>query len=295
MTVEGAYVRAADAFRTPITADGRTGLPAAAGRYHLYVSHSCPWAHRTVIVRALLGLEDAISLSAVDPVKSGKLWIFRDGPGHSADPISGFANLAEAYHASDPAYGGRATVPALWDRVGGRIVNNADDDLMRSFETEFGAFARTPADLYPLEHRAEIERWNAAVNDALNDGVYRAHHARSDAARKQAYDGVYAMLATLDERLATRRYLIAARPVETDWRIFVTLVRFDAAYVAYALGDGPRLAAFPHVDGYLRDLAQIPGIAATVNFDHIQRHYLDRVAPERVPDLTAPHGRADLP
>ncbi|HLN47134.1 MAG TPA: glutathione S-transferase C-terminal domain-containing protein, partial [Magnetospirillaceae bacterium] len=222
---DGSFVRQQDAFRDWVTADGRSGYPVEAGRYHLYVSLACPWASRIVILRKLLGLEDAIGMTVVDPVRDERGWAFRDGPGYSKDPINGFAFLSEAYFATDPGYRGRVTVPVLWDTKTKRIVSNSDDDMMRMFEVEFKALARRHVDFYPAEHRAEIDALNQTIYETFNDGVYRAGFATAQGPYERAARRVFETLDTLEERLATSRYLFGSRPLETDWRLFVTLVR----------------------------------------------------------------------
>lgn len=293
---EGTFERQEDAFRDPIAAE--------AGRYHLYVSWACPWASRTIVARALKGLDDAIGMSAVDPVRDERGWAFRDGPGYSRDPVNGFAFLSEAYCASDPGYRGRVTVPVLWDLREGRIVNNSDDDIMRAFETQFDAFARHRVDLYPEAHRAEIDALNELIYETVNNGVYRAGFATSQKAYEEAAYRVFETLDRLEERLAARRYLIVEHPVETDWKLFVTLIRFDAVYFGHFKCNLRRIVDYPNLWGYLRDLYQIPGIAQTVNFDHIKRHYYmthGEINPTRIVpigpvlDLLAPHGREKLP
>lgn len=291
----GDFQRQADAFREPIAGE--------AGRYHLYVSWACPWASRTIIVRKLKGLEDAVGMSAVDPVRDERGWAFRDGPGNSRDPINGFNFLSEAYAAGDPDYRGRVTVPALWDKKLARIVNNSDDDIMRAFETQFEPVAKHHIDLYPPEHREEIEALNELIYETVNNGVYRAGFATSQGAYESAAYRVFETLDRLEGRLANRRYLIAAHPVETDWRLFVTLIRFDAVYYGHFKCNLRRIVDYPNLWGYLRDLYQLDGIAATVNFDHIKRHYYmthGEINPTRIVpigpalDLLAPHGRERL-
>jgi len=185
-TAAGEFTRQDDAFREWVTADGRSGYPAAAGRYHLYVSWACPWAHRTIIVRKLKRLEPVIGMTVVDPIRDERGWAFRDGPGHSADTLNGFQFLSEAYHATDPAYRGRVTVPVLWDTVTRRIVSNSDDDLMRMFNREFDRFTDSRLDLYPEPLRRDIDEWNAFLYDQVNNGVYRAGFATSQAAYERA-------------------------------------------------------------------------------------------------------------
>ena len=301
----GEFVRQDDAFRGWIRADGSGDYPVEAGRYHLYVSLACPWAHRTIIVRKLKGLEDAIGMTIVDPIRDEMGWAFRDVPGASPrDPINGFAYLAEAYRASDPHYHGRVTVPVLWDTRTKRIVSNSDDDIMRMFETELNALAKHPGlDLYPAPLHAEIDALNARVYDKLNNGVYKAGFATSQRAYEHAAREVFAMLDELDARLATRRFLFGARQTETDWRTFVTLIRFDPVYVGHFKCNLRRIADYPNLSGYLRDLYQTDGVAETVNFDHIKRHYYmthDEINPTRIVpigpllDLDAPHHREAL-
>lgn len=303
-SVDGRFVRQDDAFRDWVTADGRSGFPAEAKRYHLYVSLACPWAHRTIIVRALKGLQDAVGMTVVDPERDELGWAFRDPGGTTTDPVNGFAYLAEAYRATDPHYHGRVTVPVLWDTVSKRIVSNSDDDIMRMFETEFDALAANPElDLYPPHHRAEIDELNAQIYETVNDGVYRAGFAASQAAYEEPAYRLFDTLDTLDTRLASRRYLFGPAPLETDWRLFVTLVRFDAVYVGHFKCNLRRVADYPNLSGYLRDLYQIGGVADTVSFDHIKRHYYvthDEINPTRIVpigpllDLAAPHGRQHL-
>jgi putative glutathione S-transferase len=302
-TADGEFQRQTDHFRGWVTADGSSGYPAVPRRYHLYVSWACPWAHRTVIVRKLKGLEHVIGLTAVDPIRDERGWAFREGPGHSRDPINGFEYLAEAYRATDPSYRSRITVPVLWDTVTGRIVSNSDDDLMRMFNGEFNQFASTDVDLYPSDLRADIDHLNDAIYEDVNNGVYRAGFATSQRAYEQAVRRLFDRLDMLEQRLSGRRYLFGNRLVETDWRLFVTLVRFDAVYYVHFKCNVRRIADYPNLFGYLKDLYQYDGIAETVNFDHIKRHYYlthDEINPTRlVPlgpdqDLNAPHGRDRL-
>jgi putative glutathione S-transferase len=204
-TADGEFQRQADRFRQWVTADGTSGYPAAKNRYHLYVSWACPWAHRTIIVRKLKGLEDSIGLTAVDPIRDERGWAFRDGPGHSIDPVNGFHYLADAYRATDPSYHARVTVPVLWDRVTRRIVSNSDDDLMRMFNSEFNQFARTDTDFYPAELRDDIDRLNDRIYDDVNNGVYRAGFAISQRAYERAVRRLFDTIDILDHRLSDRR------------------------------------------------------------------------------------------
>ncbi|MFN2449001.1 MAG: glutathione S-transferase family protein [Candidatus Baltobacteraceae bacterium] len=303
-SADGSFARQQDAFDRWIRADGSGDFPVEAGRYHLYVSYACPWAHRTIAVRALKGLEAAVSMSAVDPVRDERGWRFGEGAGFSPDRVNGFAFLSEAYNAADPQYSGRITVPVLWDRRSKTIVSNNDDHIMRMFETQFDALAKHPErDLYPAAHADEIERLNAWLYETFNNGVYKAGFATSQRSYEHAACDVFATLDALEERLAQRRYLIAEQQTETDWRAFVTLIRFDAVYVGHFKCNLRRIVDYPNLWGYLRDLYQTPGIAQTVNFDHIKRHYYsthDDINPTRIVpigpllDLTAPHGRDKL-
>jgi glutathionyl-hydroquinone reductase len=303
-SVEGAFVRQGDAFRDWVRADGSTPYPPESGRYHLYVSLACPWAHRTIIVRKLKGLEDAVGMSVVDPVRDEMGWAFRETDlATTGDPVNGFEYLAQAYMATDPHYHGRITVPVLWDTHTKRIVSNSDDDIMRMFETEFETLARHDLDLYPEEHRAEIERLNELIYDKVNNGVYKAGFAATQAAYEPPAYALFETLDMLDARLATSRYLFGRAPVETDWRLFVTLIRFDAVYHGHFKCNLRRIADYPNLSGYLRDLYQIHGIAQTVNFDHIKRHYYvthDEINPTRIvpigplQNLDAPHHREHL-
>ena len=303
-SADGSFERQEDAFRDRVTRDGFSGYPAVAGRYHLYVSLACPWAHRIFIIRQLKGLQAAVGMTVVDPIRDERGWAVRDGPGCSAAPVNAFQFLSEAYLATDPDFRGRASVPVLWDKQTHRIVSNSDDDLLRMFGHEFDAVASNPGlDLYPLEHRAEIDALNAHLYETVNDGVYRAGFATTQAAHEAAVYPLFTTLNELEARLAKRRFLFGAAPVETDWRLFVTLVRFDAAYFGLLKCNLRRIADYPNLSGYLRDLYQVPGVADTVDFDHIKRGYYsshDDINPTRIvpvgplQDLTAPHSREQL-
>jgi putative glutathione S-transferase len=299
-TSDGSFERQADAFRDWVRA-GDAQYPAQAGRYRLYVSLACPWASRTVIVRKLKGLERAIGMTVVDPIRDDRGWRFLpDEP----DPLNGWAYLSEAYFTSDPAYRGRVTVPILWDTQRKRIVSNSDDDIMRMLETEFDEFAADPTlDLYPRELRAQIDELNEFLYETFNNGVYRAGFATSQASYEKAAYEVFTTIDAMEERLAYRRYLFGAQPVETDWRFFVTLVRFDPVYFGHFKCNLRRIVDYPNLYGYLRDLYQIPGIVETVDFDQIKRHYYythDDINPTQIVpigplmDLGAPHDRTRL-
>ncbi len=273
-TVDGEFARQEDAFRSQVGPASSAPFPAVAGRYHLYVSLACPWAHRTLIVRALKQLESVIGVSVVDPVRDGRGWAFRDIPGGTIDHANGFRFLSEAYAASMPGYRGRWTVPVLWDKVSGRIVNNSEDDICRMLNGPFAALAPGPTpDLFPPALAAEQDALSARIYETVNNGVYRAGFATGQRAYERAVRRLFATLDDLEFRLARSRFLFGPEPVETDWRLFCTLVRFDAVYHGHFKCNVRRLADYPHLSAYLRDLFQLPGIAATVNFDHIKRHY----------------------
>lgn len=303
-TETGAFRRQPDAFDRWIRADGTGDFPLEAGRYHLYVSLACPWAHRTVIVRKLKRLEQAVGMTVVDPVRDDNGWAFRDGPGYSRDPINGFEYLAQAYRATDPHYRGRVTVPVLWDKKTQQIVSNNDDNIMRMFETEFDALGdHGELDLYPAEHQAAIDEQNEWIYSTFNNGVYRAGFATSQTVYEHAAREVFDTLDSLEQRLRERRYLIAEHPVETDWRTFVTLIRFDAVYYGHFKCNVRRIVDYPALWGYLRDLYQTDAVADTVNLDHIKRHYYythDDLNPTRIVpigpllDFSGPHGRDRL-
>lgn len=299
----GEFIRQADTFRGSVTADGTSGYSAEPNRYHLYVSWACPWAHRTIIVRKLKKLEGIVGMTVVDPVRDEHGWAFREGVGHSLDPINGFRFLSEAYRATDPNFQGRVTVPVLWDTVTKRIVTNSDDDVMRMFNSEFNRFTDCTLDLYPERLRKEIDDLNHFIYDQVNDGVYRAGFATSQQVYEQAVVRLFDALDQLNARLATRRYLFGSEFVETDWRLFVTLIRFDAVYHGHFKCNIRRIIDYPHLFGYLKDLYQTNGIAETVNFDHIKRHYYlthHAINPTGIvplgpiQNLTAPHDRERL-
>jgi putative glutathione S-transferase len=270
---EGEFKRQGDHFVDWVTGDGRSGYPAVPGRYHLYVSWACPWAHRTIIVRKLKKLEDVVGMTAVDPLRDERGWAFRDGPGHSSDPINGFKYLSEAYLATDPNYRGRVTVPVLWDIETKRIVSNSDDDIMRMFNREFDRFTDSRIDLYPEALRDKIDDLNTFIYENVNNGVYRAGFATTQQAYERAVRRLFDALEVLEARIADQRYLFGSRFVETDWRLFVTLIRFDAVYYGHFKCNMRRIVDYWNLFGYLKDLYQHEGIADTVNFDHIKRHY----------------------
>jgi glutathionyl-hydroquinone reductase len=300
---EGEFERQDEAFRDFISTDGSTTYPAVAGRYHLYVSLACPWASRTLIVRMLRGLQRVIGLTVVDPVRDERGWAFRDGPGHSRDPVNGFVFLSEAYAVSDPNFDGRVTVPVLWDKEMHRIVNNSEDDICRMFNGAFRELGNSSIDLFPNDLETEHAKLAAFIYDYVNNRVYRAGFATTQRVYEKHCRALFYALDELEDRLATRRYLLGDRALEADWRLFCTLVRFDAVYHGHFKCNLRRIVDYPNLDGYLRDLYQQPGIAETVNFDHIKRHYYithDDINPTQIVpigpalDLNRPHGREHL-
>jgi len=296
----GEFKRQEDAFRDWVKRDGSSPYPPERDRYHLYVSLACPWAHRTIILRKLKGLEETIGMTVVDPVRDERGWAFREGPGHSRDPVNGFEFLVDAYRATDPQYHGRVTVPVLWDKKTKRIVSNSDDDLLRMFNREFNEFAASDYDFYPPELSAEIDELNELIYQRVNNGVYRAGFATAQRPYERAAKRLFETLDKLDARLASQRYLLGQRLTESDWRLFPTLIRFDAVYHGHFKCNLRRIVDYPSLWPYLRDLYQHDGIASTVNFDHIKRHYYmthGQINPTRIVpigpelDLDAPHGR----
>jgi putative glutathione S-transferase len=298
---DGSFQRQEDEFRSWVSRDLSAEFPAVAGRYHLYVSLACPWASRAVIVRLLKKLENAIGLTVVDPIRDERGWAFRDGPGYSRDPVSGYSFLSEAYTATKPGFTGRVTVPVLWDKQTRRIVNNSEDDICRMFNDAFESPGMV--DLFPADIAGEQARLSEFIYERVNNGVYRAGFSTTQASYDEAFRILFAALDELEARLQSRRYLFGTRIVETDWRLFCTLVRFDAVYHGHFKCNLRRILDYPNLQGYLTDLYQQPGIAETVNFDHIKRHYYythDDINPTRIVplgpalDLTNPHGRERL-
>jgi len=306
----GEFQRQEDAFREWISNDGSTPYPAVVGRYHLYVSLARPWASRTVIFRKLKGLEDAIGMTVVDPIRDEKGWAFRDpsgktpldAPFKSTDPVNGFHFLSEAYAATDPNFDERVTVPVLWDKETKKIVNNCEDDICRMFNDAFNAVARNE-NLFPNEIEAEHAKLCDFLYDNVNNGVYRAGFATRQRPYEIACKKLFEALDELEKRLMKSRYLFDSRIVEADWRLFCTLVRFDVVYHGHFKCNIRRIIDYPNLQGYLMDLYQQPDIAGTVNFDHIKRHYYmthAEINPTRIVplgpalDLTKPHNRERL-
>jgi putative glutathione S-transferase len=269
----GEFVRTVAGFRSWITADGSSGFRAEPGRYHLYVSLACPWAHRTVIFRKLKRLEEVISLSIVDPVMHDDGWEFSDGPGCTPDTLNGFRYLREVYTAAEPQYTGRVTVPVLWDRQAGTIVNNESSEIIRMLNSAFDAFTPVKTDYYPEPLRPRIDAVNAMVYERVNNGVYRCGFASSQAAYDRAFDALFSALDELETRLGQSRYLVGETMTEADWRLFTTLARFDAVYYGHFKCNQHRIADYPNLSRLLRELYHVPGVAETVDMDHIKRHY----------------------
>ncbi len=299
----GRFVRQQSAFRGRVTADGSSGFKAEAGRYHLYVSLACPWAHRTLIFRRLKKLEDVISLSVVDPLMGDDGWAFGDGAGSIPDSVNGAGFLHQVYTRAEPAYTGRVTVPVLWDKDQGTIVNNESSEIIRMFNGAFDAFGAADVDFYPAPLRDAIDEINADVYERVNNGVYRAGFATTQTAYEEAFEALFAALDALEARLSGQRYLVGEGPSEADWRLFTTLVRFDAVYYGHFKCNKRRLVDYANLWGFARDLYQVPGVAGTVNMDHIKRHYYAShrtVNPTGIvpkgPDIdfTRPHGRGHL-
>ena len=306
---EGRFEREDAGFRNWVTADGSAGPSGIGGfkaepnRYHLYVSLACPWAHRTTIYRKLKGLEDMISLSVVHPFMGDKGWTFAEGAGVIADPIVKADYLYEVYTAAKPDYTGRVTVPILWDKKTNTIVSNESSEIIRMFNSAFDEVGATAVSFLPTELLAEIDTVNEFVYSAVNNGVYKAGFATTEAAYKEAVITLFDALDTLEARLVDQRYLLGNTITEADWRLFTTLVRFDAVYVGHFKCNIRRIVDYPNLWGYLRDLYQVPGIAETVSIEHIKAHYYTshaNINPTRIIpvgpllDFNEPHDRAHL-
>jgi len=286
---DGTFVRQDSTFRDWVRADGRDGLPAAHGRYHLYVAKACPWASRALIVRRLKRLEDAISVSFAHPLRDDRGWAFPGGP--FSDDVNGFSFLAEAYERSDPGYDARHSVPVLWDKQEGRIVNNESADIIRMLNSEFDEWGDPAVDLYPVQLRDEIDALNERIYETVNNGVYAAGFATSQEAYHRAFVDLFATLDALEERLGEQRYLTGDRITEADWRLFVTLVRFDAVYYSHFKCNLRRIVDYPNLWGFTRELYQRPGIAETVDLDQIKAHYYG-THPSLNPSRIIPDGPA---
>ena len=302
----GRFVRTQSQWRDWITVDGvpaegrRRGFKAEPGRYHLYVSLACPWAHRTLIFRALKRLEGIISVSVVHHFMGENGWTFKREEGATGDTLYGFDYLHQVYTKADPHYSGRVTVPVLWDKKEETIVNNESSEIIRILNSAFDEWGDRSLDLYPASLRAEIDAVNALVYPAINNGVYRAGFATTQEAYEEAFDALFAALDKIEERLSRQRYLVGGHFTEADWRLFTTLVRFDPVYVGHFKCNRQRIADYPNLSNYLRDLYQVPGVAGTVSLYHIKHHYYEShptINPTRIvpkgPTLNyaAPHDR----
>jgi len=292
----GRFVRQESRFRDWVTPDTSSGFPAEAGRYHLYVSLACPWAHRTLIFRALKGLQGVIGVSVVDPLMLENGWEFSEG----ADPVNGARYLYQTYLKARPGYTGRVTVPVLWDRETATIVNNESAEILRMLNSAFAAVTSDEHDYYPERLRDEIDAVNERVYQTVNNGVYRCGFATSQDAYEEAFDQLFMTLDWLDDRLSRQRYLVGGHITEADWRLFTTLVRFDAVYHGHFKCNWKRIIDYPRLWPYVRELYQVPGVAETVDFMHIKTHYYGShrtVNPSGIVprgpeiDFTEPHGR----
>jgi putative glutathione S-transferase len=303
----GRFVRKESRFRNWVTPDGSPGpsgeggFKAEPGRYHLYISRACPWAHRAAIFRALKGLEDMISLSITHWLMADEGWTFNEAPGTIPDTVNGAKRLYEVYVKADAGYSGRATVPVLWDKQQATIVSNESAEIIGMLNSAFdGVGARREIDFCPADLREQIDEINAVVYDNVNNGVYRCGFASTQDAYDEAFEPLFATLDMLDARLSKQRYLLGERLTEADWRLFTTLVRFDPVYFGHFKCNLRRISDYPNLSNYVRDLFQVPGVAATVNIQHIKNHYYQShtkinptgivpVGPEL--DYAAPHDR----
>lgn len=304
----GRFVRKDAQFRNWITVDGAPGptgsggFKAESGRYHLYVSYACPWAHRTLIFRLLKGLEEIIPISVVHWFMGQQGWTFKEGEGVIADPLFNAQFAHEIYTRADPNYTGRVTVPILWDTKTQTIVNNESSEIIRMFNSAFEQAGAKPGDYYPMTLRQEIDQLNDRIYNTVNNGVYKCGFATTQEAYEEALNPLFATLDMLEQRLAHQRYLTGNQITEADWRLFTTLVRFDPVYVGHFKCNICRIVDYPHLWGYVRDLYQTPGVAETVNFVHIKRHYYQShktINPTGIVpygpeiDFEAPHQRGD--
>lgn len=304
---EGRFVRTETQFRNWVTLDGEPGptgaggFKAEPGRYHLFAALACPWTHRTLIFRALKGLADIVSISVTHWRMGPEGWTFNEGPGMVPDPILGARCVHEIYKAASPCYTGRVTVPVLWDKRTATIVSNESADIIRMMNSAFNDVGATVGDYYPEPLRSNIDRINSEIYERVNNGVYKAGFATTQAAYEEAVEPLFATLDRLETLLGQQRYLCGSSITEADWRLFVTLVRFDPVYVGHFKCNIQRLSDYPNLWAYTRELFQWPGVRETVNFEHIKRHYYEShetINPTRIVpvgpllDFEAPHGRA---
>ena len=305
-TKEGRFIRPAPIFRNFVTRDGSPGpsgeggFAAEAGRYHLYISLACPWAHRTLIFRALKKLESAVSVSITEPLYGKTGWEFGTARSGTSDTVNGKTTLAEIYLLADPRYTGRVSVPVLWDKKRRTIVNNESSEIIRMLNSAFDAFTDERTDYYPAQLRGEIDAVNDVIYTNINNGVYRTGFATSQEAYEEAAYGIFDTLDKIEERMSRQRLLTGRHLTEADWRLFTTLVRFDTVYYSHFKCNLRRIADYPNLWNYTRDLYQVPGVAETVSIDHIKRHYYGsqhQVNPTGIVpigpqiDFTAPHDR----
>lgn len=308
-TTKGRFVRREAQFRNWVTADGsagpsgQSGFRAEAGRYHLYVSHACPWAHRTMIFRAIKGLQDMISVSVVHWFMAENGWTFKPEDGATGDHINDAHYMYEVYTAADPDYSGRVTVPVLWDKKTKTIVSNESSEIIRMFNSAFDGIGAKSGDYYPEHLRLEIDQLNDRIYDTVNNGVYKSGFATTQAAYEEAVVPLFESLDWLDDRLSRQRYLAGDRLTEVDWRLFTTLLRFDPVYVGHFKCNIRRIEDYSSLSNYVRELYQHPGVAETVHMDHIKKHYYgshETINPSLIVpmgtgfDLTEPHNRGDL-
>ena len=305
-TKDGQFVRPASKFRNWATPDGSPGpagegdFKAEPGRYHLYVSLACPWAHRTVIFRKLKALESVISMSIVSPDMGRDGWTFDTASGSSGDALNGKHKLSDIYVLAEPRYTGRVSVPVLWDKERKTIVNNESPEIIRMLNSAFDAFTNVHADYYPAPLRAEIDRLNDLIYPNVNNGVYRAGFATSQAAYEGAFRNLFDTLDEMEQILSRQRYLAGSEVTEADWRFFCTLIRFDAVYYSHFKCNWRHIYEYPNLSNYVRDLYQVPGVAETVSLEQIKRHYYwsqKQVNPTGIVpvgpqlDFAAPHDR----
>ena len=297
---KGRFIRPSTTFRHQITADGSSGFKAESGRYHLYVCWACPWAHRTAIMRKLKGLEDAIDLSVVAPEIDQNGWEFSDEPGTIPDTVNHTNYLWEIYLKADPDYTGRVTVPVLWDKQNGTIVNNESREIIRMFDTQFDAIAQKDTNFYPEDLQSKIDETIDAIYQPINNGVYRAGFATKQSAYEEAVTELFDALDSWEKVLADQRYLCGDSITEADWCMFTTLLRFDAVYYVHFKCNLRRIVDYPNLWNYLKELYQVPGVKETCNIDQIKRHYYKshpNVNPTRIVpvgpiiDFEAPHNR----
>lgn len=307
--VKGEFIRSESGFRNWVTSDGSAGpsgeggFPAEPDRYHLYISHACPWAHRTMIFRALKGLQDVVSVSVVHPLMPAESWVFGEYPGATEDHVNRANYLYENYQKVDPDFDGLVTVPLLWDKKRQTIVNNESSEIIRMLNSAFDDFSNNNVDFYPEALRPQIDEINNQVYTNVNNGVYRCGFASTQEAYNKAYDHLFKTIDELENRLSKQRYLVGESITEADWRLFTTLVRFDAVYYHHFKTNKKRLMDYPNLWAYTRELYQVPGVAETVNMDHIKYHYFAShrsINPTGIVpngpeiDFMLPHGRESI-